>query len=90
MLPKIHAVSTFTVNDLQQQKNKLKSMSYPGPARNMPTNMSKFTLLDMTKDQLNQILAVKLRKIPVIQKKIVFPPRHVVLQELLIKVNKKL
>ena len=91
IFPQIKALSTlstFTVNDLKLQKNNLKPI-YPGPARNMPNNICKFTLLDMTKDQLNQILAVKLRKIPIIQRTSVFPPRHIVLQELLVKVARK-
>ena len=59
----------------------------PAPARNMP-NMDKFTLLVLSKAQLNDILAVKLKKTNINPKEIHYEPRHPVLKELLMKIPK--
>ena len=58
----------------------------PAPARNMP-NLDKFTLQELSKAQLEDILAVKLKKTNINPKK-TYEPRHPVLQELLMKIPK--
>jgi len=59
----------------------------PAPARNMP-NVDKFTLQALSKAQIEDILAVKLKKTNINQTKTYYEPRHPVLQELLIKFPK--
>jgi len=59
----------------------------PGPARNMP-NLDKFTLEVLSKAQLRDILAIKLKKTDVKPKEIYYEPRHPVLRELLLKTPK--
>jgi len=58
----------------------------PSPARNMP-NVDKFTLQALSKAQIEDILAVKLKKTTINPKK-TYEPRHPVLQELLMKIPK--
>lgn len=59
----------------------------PAPARNMP-NVDKFTLQALSKAQIQDILAVKLKKTAINPKKTLYEPRHPVLQELLMKSSK--
>ena len=59
----------------------------PSPARNMP-NVDKFTLQALSKAQIEDILAVKLKKTTINPKKTLYEPRHPVLQELLMKSSK--
>ena len=59
----------------------------PSPARNMP-NVYKFTLQALSKAQIEDILAVKLKKTTINPKKTLYEPRHPVLQELLMKSSK--
>ena len=54
----------------------------PSPARNMP-NIDKFTLQVLSKAQLKDVLAVKLKKTETNPKKAYYEPRHPVLRELL-------
>ena len=54
----------------------------PGPSRNAPPEFTKVDLCNLNKAQLNQILSVKLKPIPVLQKQTFFPPRHPVIFEL--------
>ena len=54
----------------------------PSPARNMP-NIDKFTLQVLSKAQLQDVLAVKLKKTEINPKMTYYEPRHPVLRELL-------
>lgn len=78
-----HRISLISETDLL--KVNLKSINViPSPARNMP-NMDKFTLQVLSKAQLDDILAVKLKKAEINPVKTHYEPRHPVLQELLKK-----
>lgn len=73
--------------DLLNVKLKHTDNIIPAPARNMP-NLDKFTLHMLSKAQLDDILAVKLKKAYVNVKKDVYEPQHPVLKELLCKRTK--
>ena len=76
----------ITENDLL--KVNLKPFNViPSPARNMP-NIDKFTLEVLSKAQLEDILAVKLKKTNINTKEMYYEPRHPVLRELLMKTSK--
>ena len=81
---KIHLISD---RDLLNVKLKPIENIIPAPARNMP-NLDKFTLHMLSKAQLDDILAVKLKKADVNVKKDVYEPQHPVLRELLMKTPK--
>jgi len=51
-------------------------------------NLDKFTLEVLSKAQLRDILAIKLKKTDVKPKEIYYEPRHPVLRELLLKTPK--
>lgn len=76
----------ITENDLL--KVNLKPFNViPSPARNMP-NIDRFTLEALSKAQLEDILAVKLKKTNIKTKETCYEPRHPVLRELLMKTSK--
>ena len=79
-------INLITEKDLLNAK--LKPINViPSPARNMP-NLDKFTLHMLSKAQLDDILAVKLKKTEVNLKKDFYEPQHPVLRELLCKIPK--
>lgn len=59
----------------------------PGPSRNAPPEFTKVDLRNLNKAQLNQILNVKLKPVPVLERQTFFPPRHPVIFELYNKFN---
>jgi len=59
----------------------------PSPARNMPP-MDKFILTQLNKAQLDEIMKVKLRKIPERERPKYYEPKHPVLKELIKKIKK--
>ncbi len=74
--------------------NELKSVNLipvdnivPGPSRNAPPKFTKVDLKNLNKAQLNQILNVKLKPVPIIERQTFFPPRHPVIFELYNKFN---
>jgi hypothetical protein len=81
---KVHLISE---KDLLNVKLKPIENVIPAPARNMP-NLDKFTLHMLSKAQLDDILAVKLKKTEVNLKKDFYEPQHPVLRELLCKIPK--
>lgn len=71
-------------DDLLSVKLKPVSNVIPAPARNMP-NIDKFQLHMLNQAQLSSILSVKLKPVNRCTKPRVYPPRHPVLQELLLR-----
>lgn len=68
------------------EKVNLKSVNdiVPGPSRNMPL-LDKTNLKSLNKAPLDIIMSVKLKPIPLVEKKTFYIPRHPVLKELLEK-----
>ena len=62
----------------------------PSPTRNMPPTFTTVDLRNLNKAQLNQILNVKLKPIPIKEKINFYEHRHPVLKELYNKFNNKL
>jgi len=83
--PEISTRSLISETDLLKVNLKPANV-IPSPARNMP-NVDKFTLQALSKAQIQDILAVKLKKTTINPKK-TYEPRHPVLQELLMKIPK--
>ncbi len=77
--------STFEMN-LQAQKTKLRKCTQPSIGRNIPMY---FTLKQVPKQALNDILTVKLRRVEPIVRTTVFKARHPVLQQLVETVHAK-
>lgn len=69
-------------NDLLSVKLKPPDDIIPAPARNMPS-IDPISLYTLNKAQLQQILSVKLKKVPKRPRKKYYEPRHPVLRELL-------
>ena len=82
---KVHYVS---VNDLYSVNLYPVKDIIPNPSRNMPPFYDKVDLRNLNKAQLNSILNVKLKPIPLIEKNIVYEIRHPCLRELLNKRSK--
>jgi hypothetical protein len=83
----IFVPANVTLNDIT--KIKLKPVEHrvlsdiiPNPSRNAPPNFSRVDMRNLNRAQLNSILNVKLKPIPV-KEKPVYIPRHPVLRELL-------
>ena len=79
------AVSTFEKN-LQIQKTKLRKCIQPAIARNLPRH---YTLKQIPKQELSEILNIKLRKTEPIKRQTDYGPRHPVLRQLLETIEKK-
>lgn len=80
-LPKKIKHISISLKDIKSVKLRSDRHNMPGPARNMPA-MSKFYMGMLTKDHLNDILNVKLKKIKVPERQKVFSPRHPVLRQI--------
>ena len=76
----------FLISKKDLEKINLKPVDnvIPNPSRNMPF-MDKVSLQSLNKAQLDIILNVKLKPIPIIEKNNNYEPRHPVLREILQK-----
>lgn len=85
--PEVSLVRPQLISEEDLLKVNLKPLNViPSPARNMP-NLDKFTLQVLSKAQLEDVLAVRLKKTTVAPRKTWYEPRHPVLKELLGKFN---
>ncbi len=89
---KIEAVPNFkkhliSINDLKSVSLQPVENIIPGPSRNAPPEFTKVDLRNLNKAQLNQILNVKLKPVPILERQTFFPPRHPVIFELYNKFN---
>ena len=82
--PKKHLI---TLNDLKSVNLTSVENVTPSPSRNAPPSFSKIDLRNLNKAQLNQILNVKLKPTPIIERPTFFPPRNPVIFELYNKFN---
>ncbi len=78
-------LSAFEMN-LQAQKTKLRKCTQPCLARNLPRC---YTLKQVPKQELGEILSIKLRKTVPVTRQSHFGPRHPVLQQLIETVKRK-
>ena len=81
------SLSTSLITESDLLKVNLKPFNVIPCARNMP-NIDRFTLEALSKAQLEDILAVKLKKTNIKTKETCYEPRHPVLRELLMKTSK--
>lgn len=78
-------IGFVTINDLKSVNlNPVKDI-VPNPSRNAPPFFEKVDLRNLNKAQLNCILNVKLKPIPILEKVKVYEVRHPCLRELLSK-----
>ena len=78
----------INVEDLVKINLKPPNNIIPGPSRNMPP-IDKFNLRMLNKAQLDTILSVKLKPIPIREMNRYYEPKHPVLRELLQKFKNK-
>ena len=79
-------VGFVSIDDLKSVRLMSLKDVIPNPARNAPPCFSKIDLRNLNKAQLNCILSVKLKPVPVIDKtKRIYEVRHPCLRELLQK-----
>ena len=80
-------VGFVSINDLKSVNLTPVKDIVPNPSRNAPPFFEKVDLRNLNKAQLNCILNVKLKPIPILEKVTVYEVRHPCLRELLSKRN---